>query len=671
MDVSSKSENRLSHEQSLYLRQHAGNPVDWYAWGEEPFLRAREENKLVVVSIGYASCHWCHVMAHECFENREVADFMNRYFINVKVDREERPDIDSIYTEGVQLLGGRGGWPLNCVLLPNRKMVWGTTYLPVEQWLDVLQRLVDVWLQDPESVEEQGNALFEGVSKESFASKDEIAEICWDDVVGSMKLLRDQLDGVNGGIKGSPKFPLPGLLDYILSYQYYAGHEELKDFLLKTLQKMSNGGIYDQLAGGFARYSVDEAWKIPHFEKMLYDNAQMGLLYAEVYALDGAPWLADTANEIFTFILRDMALSGGGFGSSWDADSEGEEGLYYTWTRDEVKEILGSYADLFCNYYGVDGEGLWEDGRSILLQHTDDEQFVKRNNLSLTEWKALKPFIRRQMLQARRQRTEPTFDDKVITSWNAMTIFALARSAYLLDNEKWLEEAVKQAEFIRQHMFHPEGGLWRIYRGNRATTSGLLEDYAHIIRAWIMLYQCTGMRRYLIEAELLSDYVIEHFPLSAAGLICISSGQNADLMVNKPEVIDQVVPSSAALMAHNLFILSLLVDRSDYRIQAEQMAGVMVDVVKSHPVSFYYWGRLIMDISKPFYMLHCIGDEAIKNHRKLMNYFLPGTVITYDAKEDVGIEKEAVKSFVSICSQKACLPPVNSVKEVLKILSDR
>ncbi|MGV3638392.1 MAG: thioredoxin domain-containing protein, partial [Flavobacteriales bacterium] len=413
--------NRLVHESSPYLLQHAHNPVDWYPWGEEAFATARAENKLVLVSVGYCSCHWCHGMERECFEDEQVAQVMNQRFVCIKVDREERPDVDQVYMTAVQLMTNRGGWPLNCFTLPDGRPVYGGTYFPPAQWTQVLNQLAETYAADPARVRAHAAQLHQGVAAQRLvaAPDDEEAVEHREALRAMVDKWKRQLDQVDGGPDKVPKFPMPDNYRFLLRYAWLTHDEELKHHIELTLDKMALGGLFDQVGGGFARYSTDAVWKAPHFEKMLYDNAQLVSLYSQAYQAYKKPLYKETVERTLAFITREMTSSEGAFHSALDADTEGEEGRYYVWTDEELRAALGDELDFATAYYGIGPRTVWEHGRHILMRPQDNETFARQQNLPIEAVRQRVMDLNARLLVAREQRERPGLDDKSLVSWNA------------------------------------------------------------------------------------------------------------------------------------------------------------------------------------------------------------------------------------------------------------
>ena len=441
-------QNRLSKASSPYLRQHADNPVDWYEWGEEALLKAREENKPLIISVGYAACHWCHVMAHESFSDMGIAEFMNTHFVCIKVDREERPDIDRIYMEAAQLLSGRGGWPLNAFALPDGRPFYAATYFPPDRWLDALHQLSYIYQSDYPRVLQAANTLTEGIRANPFHGLVDVKPFTKAEYLTAYETLIRTIDFEFGGFAGAPKFMMPTGLEFLLQYHYLTGDHKALDAVTITLDEMAKGGIYDQIGGGFARYSTDKFWKVPHFEKMLYDNAQLITLYAHAFQLTGTPLYAEIVEQTISFAERELMGAEVGFFASIDADSEHEEGKFYVWTKKEVNSVLDPISsDLVLRFYQVTENGNWEQGINILHYRVDKATFAGENGISEREFDIILHDANKSLLDQRSLRIRPATDDKILTSWNALMISGYANAYKALGNEQYLEGALRTARF--------------------------------------------------------------------------------------------------------------------------------------------------------------------------------------------------------------------------------
>ena len=501
--------NDLVHESSPYLLQHAHNPVDWNAWNDGNLNEAKKEDKLLIISIGYASCHWCHVMEEECFEDREVADLMNDKFISIKIDREERPDVDQVYMDALQLMTGQGGWPLNIVALPDGKPIWGATYLPKDQWMESLNRLAELYETDRTTLEEYAAKLSKGVNAMQLleplaeGNQNAIGLYELDEIVADWT---QYMDTFLGGYKKAPKFMMPNNLDFLLHYGFLRENDSILDYVNTSLTRMAYGGIFDPIDGGFSRYSVDLKWHIPHFEKMLYDNAQLISLYSKAYAQNGQNLYRQTAEKCIEFIQNDLKSSSGGYYSSLDADSKNkdgvlEEGSYYVWEKEDLKRILGDDYTLFSDYYNVNSYGQWEDNKYVLIRDKPTAQIAEKFNLKESE---VEKSIEESLLKLKRVRDErnrPRLDDKILTSWNALYLQGLIDASRYLNQEQYLDQAIQLAEFIDKNLMRGDGGLYRNYKDGKATIPAFLDDYAALIEAYLSLFELSGDMKWLQKAR--------------------------------------------------------------------------------------------------------------------------------------------------------------------------
>ena len=510
--------NKLINETSPYLLQHASNPVNWFAWNKEAFEKAKAEDKLILISIGYSSCHWCHVMEHESFKDEPTAKLMNENFVCIKVDREERPDVDAVYMSAVQLMNGRGGWPLNCFALPDGRPVFGGTYFPKAQWQNILVQLAQMFKQDSEKFLMYADDLVSGIKKtDSLFVPDADVEFSKATLDETMANWKKHFDDIEGGPDRAPKFPLPNNYIFLLRYATLANDREVLKHVLLTLNKMAYGGINDQIGGGFARYSTDSFWKVPHFEKMLYDNAQLIALYSEAYTATKNPLYKIVVYETINFIEREMKSKEGFFYSALDADSEGEEGKYYVWKKEEVEKVVQGSGfsveeqKISNEYFSINSDGYWEHDNYILLRKKSDEQIAKQFSISVDELSTMIAQLRKVMLSEREKRIRPGLDDKSLTSWNALMIDGLCCAHRAFNENKFLELAEKNAELFLVKQLKPDGSLFHSYKNGKSTINGFLEDYCFTIEAFISLYQSTFDEKWLNEADKLMQYVLHHF----------------------------------------------------------------------------------------------------------------------------------------------------------------
>jgi uncharacterized protein YyaL (SSP411 family) len=662
--------NRLAAESSPYLLQHAHNPVDWYPWGEEAFAKAKAENKLVLLSIGYSTCHWCHVMEHESFEDPAVAAMMNARFVCIKVDREERPDIDHVYMAAVQLMTGRGGWPLNCFTLPDGRPVYGGTYFPKEQWLQVLAQLADKWEQEPQRMTGYAEKLHAGIRQSGVVALKE------DPAAFTRKQLDQLADGLDrnfdvawGGPARAPKFPMPGTYAFLLRYGITTGNKAILKQVRLTLDKMAQGGIFDQIGGGFARYSTDISWKVPHFEKMLYDNAQLISLYSQAYQAFKEDAYKDVAVRTIGWAVREMHAPDGSWFSALDADSEGEEGLFYLWTTAQLADALGKDLDFAKDYYNAGGEGYWEEGRNILLRTISDEHYAHKHGLTVEELTAQRGRVDGKLLAARAKRVRPGLDDKAITAWNAMMATALCNAAEAFGQVEYLELARQTLELLTTTFRRPDGGLWHGRTKGISRVNGYLDDYSFTLEALTALYQLTFNEHWLLEARTLAEYAIVHFLDKDTGMFRYTSDVDPPLITSNVEVHDNVLPSSNSSMANALFTLGHLFDEPRWSALAKQQLANVAGDMKDYPEGFTNWGQLLMNHIHPWYEVAITGPQAVARRQQFGSHYIPGRVFTGTTEEStlpLLADKGAPgTTMIYVCEGKVCQLPVHSVDAAL------
>lgn len=668
MNQQPKHTNRLIHETSPYLLQHAHNPVDWYAWNSETLHKAKEQDKMLLISVGYSSCHWCHVMAHESFENERVAKIMNEHFICVKVDREERPDVDAVYMNAVQLIHGSGGWPLNCFALPDGKPVYGGTYFRPLQWEALLKNIADLYLKKRPELEEQARQILEGIHQDNLVKIDEAGQGLNKTILeNAINKWQRNFDREHGGAKGAPKFPLPSNYLFLLEYAHAEKRDDLMNFVELTLDKMAMGGIYDQVGGGFSRYSVDASWKVPHFEKMLYDNAQMVTIYTRAFQLTGKDRFLATARETADFVLRELTAPEGAFYSALDADSEGEEGKYYVWTKSEFDATLGDDSDLIGEYFNLNGEALWEHGKNVLMRTMHPGEFAKQKNLDQDEFLKTLDIARQKLLDIREKRTRPGLDDKSLTSWNALMIKALVQLSGISGETKYLDAALKASELIKEKLMTDDGTLLHSYKNGKSSITGFLEDYAFAADAAIEFYQVSMDERWIRFARELTDFAVDNFYDREDQLFWFTSGNAGDLVARKKEFYDNVIPASNSVMAHVLFKLSKFYGDGEYAAIAQSMAERTGAYVQKFPTSFSNWARLIFYLTGNFFEVVVAGPEAKSRLKKLYRYPWPAK-ITAGAESESGLPVfdsrfQDRKTMIYICSGNVCRKPVEDLQE--------
>ena len=665
-----KHTNSLITETSPYLLQHAHNPVNWYPWGDEALEKAKTEDKLLLISIGYSACHWCHVMEHESFENEEIAKLMNELFVCIKVDREERPDIDQVYMDAVQLITGRGGWPLNCFALPDGRPFYGGTYFPSDQWVKVLKAISKAYIVEKDKVLRSAEQVSEGVRTSGLIEeKAKDSSYSMKDLNVSVNAWKSSFDKKYGGENRAPKFPTPISLDFLLNYYFYSKDVEVLDHLTLSLDKMAEGGIYDQIGGGFARYSVDKYWKVPHFEKMLYDNAQLLSLYAKAYRLTKKPLYKRVIQETIGFIERELSQVDGGFNSALDADSEGVEGKFYVWEKKEVDHVLGDKSPMFSEYYEVLKSANWEEG-NILHIKKEKSEILEKYQISEEAFDNLIKESKSKLLNARDVRIRPGLDDKFLTSWNALLIKGYIDSYKAIGDEAYLAKAKQIANFIVDRMSKSEVQLFRTYKNGDARISAFLDDYSFTIEAFIALYQVSFHEIWLKRADKIMLYVINNFHDEKSGMFFYTSVEDAALVARKMEVMDNVIPSSNASMAESLYLLGNILGKQEY----VDMSGQMLSNMKAHTLKYtsYHgkWANLMLKHIESPYELVISGKDAKKFQRHFNNYYYPNVLILGSEQES---ELPLLKNRFSnkgtsfyLCKDKACFLPTSNINEVIK-----
>jgi hypothetical protein len=679
MNTSSpKHTNLLAEESSPYLLQHAHNPVNWQGWNDAAWAEAKEKNKLVLISIGYSACHWCHVMEHESFEDEQVAKIMNDHFVCIKVDREERPDVDQVYMMAVQLMAGQGGWPLNCFATPEGKPVYGGTYFQKGQWMNILLNLADVWKTEPDKVYEYAEKLTDGVQKAELISVQATEESPKPEVlIKSWANWSKRIDNHEGGPDKAPKFPLPNNYLFLLQLGQSAllaeeESQKLNGHLQLTLKKMAYGGIYDQVGGGFSRYSTDRQWKVPHFEKMLYDNAQLVSLYAEAFRLTKDPLYKQIVFETIDFCSRELCSAEGIFYSALDADSEGEEGKFYVWTKEELEVLLGPDFPLFAAVYTINETGLWEHGNYILLRKAETSALAFQFGITedtLTQktaaWKA-------KLLKAREARVRPGLDDKSLCSWNALMIKACTDAYRAFNEPRFLENAVTCATALLQRFRRSDGGLFHSYKNGKATVNGFLEDYCFLIEALLALYENTFAESWLQTAEELCQYVLRHFRDTQSPFFFFTSDLDAALIARKFEISDNVIPASNSSFAKCLFLLGHFLEKEDYINSARNMVLHVQTELTQYGAGYSNWGILQLWILGPFYEVVIVGKDVDEKHAALRQLYLPTLIFAGSRKaSDMPLLKNRYKegqTLIYVCRNKTCLAPLSEVSEVTQVL---
>ncbi len=665
--------NALVNESSPYLLQHAHNPVNWYPWGDEALQKAQKEDKLLIISVGYAACHWCHVMEHESFEDTTVAELMNEKFVNIKVDREERPDVDQIYMDAVYLINQRGGWPLNAIALPDGRPIFAGTYYPKSDWLELTKYFSNEYENNKEELIAQAEKITEGVRQlEMVPLKNEDATFEMAEVESLFEKWKPRIDFSKGGKKGAPKFPMPNNYQYLLRHYHLTADEDALKAVTVTLNEMAYGGIYDHLGGGFARYSVDADWLVPHFEKMLYDNGQLVSLYSEAYQLTKDPLYKQVVEETITFVNRELRSDEGGYYSSLDADSEGEEGKFYVFTKEEVNQTLGEDADLFSKYYRITENGNWEEHKNILHVRTPKARFAEKKELTESELDALLARGKEKLFKERSKRVRPGLDDKVLTAWNALMLKGLVDAYRVFDKEDYLNYALKNADFIKKNMMKSDGRLDRNYKDGKSSINAFLDDYSLLIEAFVALYQATFDEQWLDEANKLAEYAIAHFLDAESGMFMYTSDLDPALIARKMEVADNVIPGSNSSMAKALKLLGTYqYDKKKMELSAQMLKNVKDDILLQ-PNFYSNWAHLILQTVKEPYEVAIVGPDAKKLRKELDQHFLPNNLVlggeTEGSLELLKGKLVEGDTRIYVCQQKVCKFPVNTVEKALPLM---
>lgn len=671
-----KYTNELINETSPYLLQHAHNPVNWHPWNNETLELAKKENKLLLISIGYAACHWCHVMEHESFQDSTVAAIMNEHFINVKVDREERPDVDQVYMSAVQLLTGRGGWPLNAIALPDGRPIWGGTYFPKDNWINALNQLAELYQNDPKKAEEYAAKLTEGIKQSDIITLNTAeANFTKKELETAINNWQPTMDFKNGGSIGAPKFPMPSNIQFLLRYAIQADDANILKYVNTSLTQMAYGGIFDHVGGGFARYSVDDRWHIPHFEKMLYDNAQLVSLYAKAYLVTKNPLYKQVVYETTQFVERELYNDTGIFYSSLDAVSEAdtgelEEGLYYIWTKEELQNILNDDFELFSNYYNVNHYGKWENDNYHLIRKLSDEKFTKKYNISQNELQEKVKHWKEILLKERNKRNKPRLDDKTLTSWNALMLKGYVNAYTVFNDDAFLKIALKNAHFIINKQIKEDGGLYRNFKNNKSNIEAYLEDYAAVIDAFITLYEATLDENWLQTAKQLTDYCYDHFYDDKSKMFFFTSNNHQKLISRKIEIDDNVIPSSNSIMANNLFKLGHYYSNKNYSNSAKTMLNNVKNKAIEYGSGASNWLNLYANYVGDFYEIAISGKDAKTKLKELNQNYIPNKLIVGSTKNSnlpLLLSKFSEdQTTIYVCVDGACQLPVNDPEKALK-----
>lgn len=681
---SKKPTNRLIHESSPYLLQHAHNPVDWHPWGKEALDKAKRENKPILVSIGYSSCHWCHVMERESFENEETASIMNQYFINIKVDREERPDLDSIYMEAVQAItNGSGGWPLNCFLLPDGRPFFGGTYFPPQNaynrtsWSQVLNNIANAFFNNYKEVEKQAESLTRYVERSDRYFLNQLA-VDYSPTLGrktieqSYEKLKNNFDSTKGGFGHSPKFPSTMALRFCLNYHYYNKDQTALDQLNVSLKAMIFGGIYDQLGGGFARYSVDEEWLVPHFEKMLYDNALLIGLLADAYKHTKNELYRSTIAETTHWLETEMQATEGGFYAALDADSEGSEGKFYVWSEEEFSAQLTEQEQWVKEFYKVSQEGNWEH-TNILSRSKTLAEFASEKGLKLALLQKDLASVHNKLLTLRNQRTRPGLDDKVILSWNALLVTAYAKAYQATQDEAYKTRATSTLDFLTRAFRKNGAELYHTYKNSVAKHPAFLDDYANLIQACIEVYQISFDEQYLNQAQNYTQYCLDNFYDTQDPLFYYTCAQQDDILLRKKDLYDNATPAGNSTMLHNLLQLSILLDKAEYRRLAEKSLRVILESVQKFPQTFANWANALYPLVYGYKEIAILGQNYKQVAGEIQQIFLPTALLAAAANtnprlpllKDKAVDKD---TLIFLCQNYACQNPVREIASLKELL---
>jgi uncharacterized protein YyaL (SSP411 family) len=659
-------QNKLHLETSPYLLQHAKNPVHWQPWNNNSLEIAKQKNKLLVVSIGYSACHWCHVMEHESFEDTTVAKIMNSSFVNIKIDREERPDIDSIYMKAIQIMSNQGGWPLNVVCLPDGRPIWGGTYFRKDDWINSLEQLAEMYSDEPEKMIGYAEKLHKGIQTISLVQANEFG--------GNLKFDGNILENLVtkwqksfdldfGGMAHTPKFMMPNNYAFLMRFAHQTNNAQLLGFVDLTLTKMAYGGLFDTIGGGFSRYSVDEKWHIPHFEKMLYDNAQLLSLYADAFKRTNNKLYQEIAEKTIRFLVRDLLDSSGGFYCALDADStndggELEEGAFYVWKKPDLQKIiLTEEYDLFEQVFNVNSFGHWEHGNFVLIQNQSIENIANANDIDTNLLSQMKISWEQMLFIEREKKPKPRLDNKILCAWNGLTIVGLVDSYKAFGSEKYLDLATNCGNFIIEKLWHNQEFLFRIYANNKPHTKAFLEDYTHTISGFIALFEATLDDSWIYKAKKLTDFCIDHFYDEKSGFFAFNSLNEKQFLVTQFETEDNVVASSNSVMAHNLLKLFTIFEIPEYREISEKMLSQIMSNV-DYPSAYSNWLLGYLNLSETQKEIAVVGENALEESKKIFSKYLPNIQIVGSTKTSnlpfLQNRFDAQKTLFYVCENKTC-----------------
>ena len=669
--------NKLSNEKSLYLKQHSTNPVDWMPWNQSALKLASEQNKLLIISVGYSSCHWCHVMEEETFSDEEAAEIMNSKFINIKVDREERPDIDELYMKSLVLMTGSGGWPMNIIALPDGSPIWGGTYLPKENWITVLNQISDLYNDRYDDVLEYSLKLKEGLSPKKIINYEIKESELFSQIRDASDFAYKSLDTENGGLKSNQKFHLPSLIDFFQKGSYHFKERNYLEFADLTLKNIAYGGINDHVDGGLHRYTVDSIWHIPHFEKMLYDNAQMLSVFSRAYKRNNDKVYKKLIDDIFDFLENNLTGDNGLIFSSISAVTEiGKnkiEGDYYVWDKDEIKDILQGDFDLFKEYFSLNQDGLWEKNKYVLKRINDDDFFTKKYNISSKKLKSVILESITKLRKSKEKREKPIIDKKVLTAWNALTVIGMSNAFQSTGEKKFIEKAVGIVSAIEENLINNDLTVKRSLSISNENIL-FLEDYSYLISAYLSLYQSTFNYDFIDKADALLKKAITIFADKNSSFLKFSSDQSLlfseNLFVNQ----DGVVPSANSVMCKNLFLLSHHTGNRDFLNIGKSMLNEISTQLISNPLDYMNWLSVSLDYYDKFYEVVISGKKSIEMAKEINSIYLPNILIATSKKDS---EKYLLKNryikgenLIYVCVNNTCKYPVNNVDEALKLITN-
>lgn len=684
-----KKFNELIYETSPYLLQHAYNPVDWHPWGSVALEKSKVEDKPILVSIGYSACHWCHVMERESFEHEETAKFMNENFINIKIDREERPDLDQIYMDAVQAISGSGGWPLNVFLTPEAKPFYGGTYFPLvnsynrSSWREVLNSIIKMFREQREEVNSKADELVNFLGRDLPFSKSHILTSLIENKTTSIiseKQFQNMFDNIYkladkkwGGFGKAPKFPQTFSINSLLRYYCFSKDKRALDHVRLSLDKMIQGGIYDQIGGGFSRYSTDNEWLVPHFEKMLYDNALMIISLTEAFQVTKNEEYKKVAIQTISFLIRELKNPKGGYYASIDADSEGIEGKYYVWDYEEIKDLLGKDAILFCEYYDITPEGNWE-GKNILRRLKPLQVFAKETGVGIEELKDVLIKSEKILFECRETRIRPATDDKIILGWNALLIIAFCKASSAFSKIEFLNFAEENFSFLMNNLKleADTSAMYHNYKNGIAKNPAFLDDYSFLINSCICLQECTSNNNYLNIANVISEYVLENF--SSDDLFFYTNRTQSDIIIRKKEIFDGAIPSGNSVMNYNLLYLGIIFEKSEWRQIAIKNLGKLSEMIINYPTSFGEWNCLFIILFKGVKEIVITGPDFKTNKKILLKEFIPEKIFqsSNDLKDYnfplINNRIEEGRNLIYICENYQCIQPISSIDEAINIL---